>query len=432
MVLKRLSEALAAGDNIRAVVRGTAINNDGSAKVSYTAPGVEGQTEVIASAQAMAGVPADTVQYVETHGTGTSLGDPVEVTALTKAFRESTQRKNFCAIGSVKSNFGHLDAAAGVAGFIKTVLALENRELPPSLNFEQPNPAIEFDKTPFYVNSRLKPWERAGTPRRAGVSSFGVGGTNAHVVLEEAPPIEGHGPSRSHQLLLLSARTASSLHRTREALLNYLQENERTVLPDVAHTLQSGRTVFRHRLGLVCKDRHDAIQGLAADGRRAMTFVDSDEPRERPVVFMFSGQGAQYVNMARSLYEHEKAFRDQFDVCARLLKPHMGCDLAAQVFPPAGKEDAATLKLEQTALTQPALFAVEYSLARLWMEWGITPRAMIGHSIGEYVAAALAGVMSLEDALALVTKRRCACAGDEARAPDAAAALREHAGRPIA
>ncbi len=405
VVLKRFSEALNAGDPIRAVIRGTAINNDGSSKVSYTAPSVEGQAEVIAAAQAVAGVPAESIQYIETHGTGTSLGDPVEVTALTKAFRESTQKKAFCAIGSVKTNFGHLDAAAGVAGFIKTVLSLENRELPPSLNYEQPNPAIEFEKTPFYVNAGLKTWERNGNPRRAGVSSFGVGGTNAHAILEEAPPAEQSGASRPYQLLLLSARTAPALEKMRENLLNYLQEHEQDSLADVAFTLQSGRTVFRHRLALVCKDRADAIHALQTDSCRFLTAVDKEEPRDRPLVFMFSGQGSQYVNMARGLYEHEKTFREQFDLCAKTLKPHLGCDLAKLVFPAAGEEKRAEAQLEQTSFTQPALFAVEFSLATLWMKWGIRPRALIGHSIGEYVAATLAGVMSLEDALALVAVR---------------------------
>jgi acyl transferase domain-containing protein len=405
VALKRLSEALKDGDPIRAVIRGTAINNDGSSKVSYTAPSVEGQAEVIAAAQAMASVPAESIQYVETHGTGTSLGDPVEVTALTKAFRESTQKKAFCAVGSVKTNFGHLDAAAGVAGFIKTVLSLENRELPPSLNYETPNPAIEFEKTPFYVNAGLKPWERNGSPRRAGVSSFGVGGTNAHVVLEEAPPAERSGASRPYQLLLLSARATTALEKAREHLLGYLQEHEQVSLADVAYTLQNGRTVFRHRLALVAKDGPDAIEGLQAGSRRFLTAVDKEEPRDRPIVFMFSGQGSQYVNMARGLYEHEKSFREQFDDCARTLTPHLECDLSKIVFPASGEEEKAAAQLEQTAFTQPALFTIEFCLASLWMRWGVAPRAMIGHSIGEYVAATLAGVMSLEDALALVAAR---------------------------
>ncbi len=405
VVLKRLAEAVKAGDNIRAVIRGTAINNDGSAKVSYTAPGVDGQAEVIAAAQAIAGVPAESIQYIEAHGTGTSLGDPVEVAALTKAFRESTQRKNFCAIGSVKTNFGHLDAAAGVAGFIKTVLSLENRELPPSLNYEDPNPAIEFEKTPFYVNARLQPWERNGSPRRAGVSSFGVGGTNAHAILEEAPEAEESGASRPYQVLLLSARTPSGLQKMRESLLNCLQEHEKASLADVAYTLQNGRTVFRHRLALVCKDRADAIDGLYTESPRVMTAVDKEEPRDLPVVFMFSGQGSQYVNMGRGLYEHEPTFREQFDRCASLLKPHLGFDLTTMLFPAVGEQEKAAAQLEQTAFTQPALFTIEYSLAALWMEWGIEPRALIGHSIGEYVAATLAGVMSLEDALGLVAVR---------------------------
>ncbi len=405
VVLKRLSDALQDGDNVRAIIRGTAINNDGAAKVSYTAPSVEGQADVIAAAQAMAGVPAETIQYVETHGTGTSLGDPVEVTALTRAFRESTQRKNFCALGSVKTNFGHLDAAAGIAGFIKAVLSLENAELPPSLNYERPNPAIEFEKTPFYVNAALQRWERNGSPRRAAVSSFGVGGTNAHVILEEAPLLESSSGSRSHQLLLLSARTPSALQNSRQKLLAYIREHDNVPLADVAFSLQNGRTVFRNRLALVCKDHVDAADGLESGSRRPLMFTDKEEPRDRSIVFMFSGQGSQYLNMSRGLYENETAFRDQVDLCARLLMPHIGLDIATVLFPTGGKEAAAADQLAQTRYTQPALFVVEYALASLWKAWGVNPRAMIGHSIGEYVAATLAGVMSLEEALALVAIR---------------------------
>ena len=304
VALKLLSEALKDGDHIRAVVKASAINNDGSAKVSYTAPSVEGQSQVIAAAQAMAEFEPETIRYIETHGTGTSLGDPIEVTALTKVFRKSTERKSFCAIGSLKSNIGHLDAAAGIGGFIKTVLALENRELPPSINFEVPNPAIDFAETPFYVNSKLTPWETPDLPRRAAVSSFGVGGTNAHVILEEAPGRSSSSASRPWQLLPLSARTATALELSTENLLAWLREHEDASLPDVAYTLKVGRTVFRHRRVLACSDRDDALQALEAPGRvRVLTAVDTEEPRDRPVAFLFPGQGSQYANMARELYE---------------------------------------------------------------------------------------------------------------------------------
>ncbi|HXB22878.1 MAG TPA: type I polyketide synthase, partial [Candidatus Solibacter sp.] len=405
VVLKRLSEALEDGDTIRAVIKGTAINNDGSAKVSYTAPSVEGQAEVIAAAQAIAGVSPETIQYIETHGTGTSLGDPVEITAINKVFSRSTQKKNFCGIGSVKTNVGHLDAAAGVAGLIKTVLSLENKELPPSLNFERPNPAIQFENTPFYVNSSLTAWKRNGEARRAGVSSFGVGGTNAHAILEEAPQRDPSGPSRPLQLLTISARTASALERVTSDLATHLAENQNTSLPDLAYTLKAGRNVFRHRRILVCSDRADALQALESTNSKLLTAVDTEDPRERPVIFMFSGQGSQYVNMGRDLFENEAVFRENLHLCAKLLKPHLGFDLLQVLFPRAGEEEKASEHLERTETTQPALFALEYSLALLWMHWGITPRAMIGHSIGEYVAATLAGVMSLEEALALVAAR---------------------------
>jgi len=406
VALKLLSEALKDGDHIHAVVKASAINNDGSAKVSYTAPSVEGQSQVIAAAQAMAGFEPETIRYVETHGTGTSLGDPIEVTALTKVFRKSTERKSFCALGSLKSNIGHLDAAAGIGGFIKTVLALENRELPPSINFETPNPAIDFAETPFYVNSKLTPWETPDLPRRAAVSSFGVGGTNAHVILEEAPERSSANASRPWQLLPISARTATALETSTENLLAWLREHEGASLPDVAYTLKVGRTVFRHRRVLVCRNHDDAQQALQAPDRvRVLTAVDTEEPRDRPVVFLFPGQGSQYLRQAQGLYESEPVFQKHFDECARLLKPHLGIELTEVLFPSTGNDAESSARIEQTALAQPILFTTEYALARLWMHWDVKPAAMLGHSLGEYVAACLAGVFSLEDALRLIAVR---------------------------
>lgn len=405
VVLKRFSEALEDRDNIRAVIKASAINNDGSAKVSYTAPSVEGQTQVVAAAHAMAGFPPETIRYIETHGTGTSLGDPVEITALTKVFRNSVQRNGFCAIGSVKSNIGHLDAAAGIAGFIKTVLALDHKELPPSINYTSPNPAIDFPETPFYVNSSLTEWESPDVARRAAVSSFGVGGTNAHVVLEEAPSGEPGGSSRPWQLLLLSARTASALDASTANLLSFLRENKETALPDVGYTLQIGRTVFRHRRLLVCSNPADAIDALGgSENSRVLTSVDTEDPRARPVVFMFPGQGSQYLQMGRELYENEITFRRQFDDCAKLLKTRAGFDLRTMLYS-ENPTEPNTARIDQTSMAQPALFAFEYSLAQLWIEWGVNPAAMIGHSVGEYVAACLAGVMSVDDALSLVAIR---------------------------
>ena len=404
VALKRLSEALADGDHIHAIIRGWATNNDGSLKVGYTAPSVEGQAEVIAMAQAMAGVDPQTITYVEAHGTGTALGDPIEVAALTQAFRAGTAANAFCALGSVKTNIGHLDPAAGVAGLIKTVLALQHRTLPPSLHFRDPNPAIDFANSPFYVPRAATTWPAGPTPRRAGVSSFGIGGTNAHVVLEEAPALRPAEPSRAWQLLVLSARSAAALDVATANLAAHLQREPALSLPDVAFTLQVGRRPFSHRRVLVCRDLTDAVQALTVpDPQRVLSgIVDQTAP---VVAFMFTGQGAQYVAMARDLYLAEPIFRRQIDYCAEYLYPHLSLDLRDLLYPRAVQAAEAAEGLKQTAITQPALFAIEYALARLWMAWGVQPAAMIGHSIGEYVAACLAGVFTPEDALQLVAAR---------------------------
>ena len=267
VLLKRLEDALADGDNINAIIKGTAINNDGSAKVGYTAPGVDGQTEVIVEALAVAGIEAETIAYVEAHGTGTALGDPIEIDALTRAFRHQSQKKGFCAVGSVKTNIGHLDAAAGVAGLIKTVLSLKHRMLPPSLHFETPNPRIDFANSPFYVNTKLSEWRANGTPRRAGVSSFGIGGTNAHVILEEAPPLAVDTNSRSAHVLVLSARTPAALETAAKNLAAHLRKRPDLNLADVAYTLQVGRRVFEHRRAHVCTDHADALAALETSGQ---------------------------------------------------------------------------------------------------------------------------------------------------------------------
>ena len=455
VALKRLADARADGDAIRAVIKGSAVNNDGSLKVSYTAPSVEGQAEVIAAAQAIAGVDPGTIGYVEAHGTGTSLGDPIEIAALTKVFREATAARGFCAVGSVKTNVGHLDAAAGVAGLIKTVLALEHRQIPPSLNFAQPNPAIDFAASPFRVNAALCDWPADGAPRRAAVSSFGVGGTNAHLILEEAPaPPPPAAPARPWQLLLLSARSAEALEAATDNLADHLADRpelDAAGLADVAHTLHAGRTVFRRRRALVARDAAGAAEALRRrDPARLLAATDAEDPRERPVAFMFPGQGTQHAGMARALYEGEEVFRRALDQCAELLRPALGRDLRRLLYPaaaqdadgmaaqdaertaaagdadlaaaalgvdrPAVQDDdrtaaqdderaAARRELTSTALAQPALFAVEYALAELWISWGVRPAAMIGHSVGEYVAACLAGVMPLAGALALVAAR---------------------------
>jgi amino acid adenylation domain-containing protein/non-ribosomal peptide synthase protein (TIGR01720 family) len=401
VVLKRLEDALADGDRIRAVILGSAINNDGSGKVGYTAPSLDGQAEVIAAAHAAAGVEAETITYVEAHGTGTPLGDPVEISALTRAFRLSTERTGYCAIGSLKTNVGHLNTAAGVSGLIKAVLALENRAIPPSLHFERANPSIPFAGSPFFVSSRFTEWTADGAPRRAGVSSFGIGGTNAHVVLEEAPTVAASDEGRPWQLLTLSAKTATALRTTAENLAAQLRNHPDLKLADVAYTLQAGRNRMEHRQVLVCRDAGEAVRELeAGDSLRSIT--RREEARQRPVVFLFPGQGAQYAGMGRELYEREPAFREPVDLCAGQLASHLGLDIRPLLF---GEQDKTEERLQDTAIAQPALFVVEYALARLWAEWGIEPEVMIGHSIGEYVAACLAGVMSLPDALRLVAIR---------------------------
>ncbi|WP_392535260.1 SDR family NAD(P)-dependent oxidoreductase [Nostoc sp. C117] len=400
VVLKRLEDAIADGDFIHAIIKGSAINNDGALKVGYTAPSVDGQSAVILEAQTVAGIAPETITYMEAHGTGTPLGDPIEITALTQAFSTNTQNKGFCAIGSVKTNLGHLDVAAGVAGLIKTVLALKHQQIPPSLHFESPNPKIDFANSPFYVNTELLEWETKSTPRRAGVSSFGIGGTNAHVVLEEAPPQQPSGKCRPYQLLVISAKTSSALEVAIANLSAHLQQHPELNLADVAYTLSKGRKAFDYRRMLVCQD--------IAQTQRLLSEVEASEFHEsgdRSIIFMFSGQGSQYVNMGRELYQLEPTFQEQVDKCAEILQPHLGLDLRHILYPNSEQTELATQQLQQTALAQPALFVIEYSLAQLWLEWGIRPVAMIGHSIGEYVAATIARVFSLEDALAVVATR---------------------------
>ncbi|MBE9190287.1 SDR family NAD(P)-dependent oxidoreductase [Gloeocapsopsis crepidinum LEGE 06123] len=398
VVLKRLSDAISDGDNIYATIRSTAINNDGAGKVGYTAPSVNGQAEAIIEALALAGVEPESISYIEAHGTGTALGDPIEISALTNAFRTSTQKNNFCAIASVKTNIGHLDAAAGIAGLIKTALALKHQLIPPSLNFSQPNPKIDFANTPFYVNTELRQWQANGTPRRAGVSSLGIGGTNAHAILEEAPVVEASSPAHPWHLLVLSAKSETALESATANLAAYLAQNPHLNLADVAYTLQIGRREFNYRRMVVCQSISDAVSALKAkEPQKVLPPTEANS-----ITFMFPGQGSQYVNMARELYEY-KQFQEEVDRCCLILKPHLGLDLRSIIYP--RELEKAAIQLKQTSLAQPALFVIEYALAKLWMSWGIVPQAAIGHSIGEYVAACLAGVISIEDTLALVAWR---------------------------
>ncbi|MBE8967604.1 acyltransferase domain-containing protein [Nostocales cyanobacterium LEGE 12452] len=408
VVLKRLKDAISDRDHIHAIIKGSAINNDGAMKVGYTAPSVSGQAAVIGEAQAIAGVNAETISYIEAHGTATPIGDPIEIAALTQAFSQSTDKKGFCAIGSVKTNLGHLDTAAGVTGLIKTALALQHKMLPPSLHFETPNPKIDFANSPFYVNTTLTEWKTNDAPRRAGVSSFGMGGTNAHVILEEAP-VFGQGAGsreqgRNSQLLVLSAKTANALEQVTANLITHLKEHPELNLGDVAYTLNSGRRGFNHRRMLICQDLEDGVEALSSLAAQQV-FTNYTEIAERPVVFMFPGQGSQYVNMAREIYETETVFKEQVDDCSEVLKPLLGLDLRHVLYPSEEKIDEASQQLQQTAIAQPAIFVIEYALAKLWQSWGVQPVAAIGHSIGEYVAATLAGVFSLKDALSLVAAR---------------------------
>lgn len=400
IIVKRLEDALNDGDKIHALIRGSAINNDGSDKVGYAAPSVNGQAEAILEALAVAEVEADSISYVEAHGTSTPLGDPIELAALTQAFRSDTDRTGFCGVGSVKSNIGHVDKAAGLAGLIKTTLALEHELLPPSLNWKAPNPKLQIEKTPFYVVHQPKPWPRTAQPRRAGISSFGVGGTNAHAILEEAPLPESSSPGRSRQLLTLSAKTKHGLTEYAKNLANHLTNNPDINMADVASTLQRGRKAFSQRLSFTCHSAQDAVDIL-----QAAKYHTSEEKNFTNAVFMFPGQGSQYAGMAKELYEDEITFKDTVDACASILQPLLKLDIRTILFPDHNEIEQANLLLQETSITQPCLFTIEYALAKLWIEWGVTPKSMIGHSLGEYVAACLANVLSLEDALRLVATR---------------------------
>jgi phthiocerol/phenolphthiocerol synthesis type-I polyketide synthase E len=411
VVLKPLQAALDDGDRIHAVIRGSAVNNDGAVKMTYAAPGVAGQAEVIAEAHAVADVDASTIGFVETHGTGTPLGDPIEVEALRQAFEVSdTDRSGPCVLGSVKSNIGHLDAASGVAGLIKTILCLKNQAIPPTLHYTAPNPELHLERGPFVIQNRYTAWQ-SDTPRRAGVSSFGVGGTNVHVVLEEAPRTSpGTAPS-GPQVLLLSARTAESLQDARTALAAGLIGDENLSLPDVAFTL-AARRPYGVRMAAVVADRADAAAVLTAAEHDSVSVGQCPlgiSPDAERVAFLFPGQGAQHVGMARGLYDTEPVFRDTFDRCAAGFAEELGIDLVAEVFGTGGQErsdrGSGTAGLEPTDLAQPALFAVEYALAQLIMSFGVTPAALAGHSIGELVAATVAGVFDLPTAIKVVSVR---------------------------
>jgi acyl transferase domain-containing protein/thioesterase domain-containing protein len=402
VLLKPLANALDDGDHVLAVVRGSAINNDGRAKVGYLAPSVPGQAQVVTEALAVAGIEPRDVTYVEAHGTGTLIGDPIEIAGLTNAYRLSTDDTQFCAIGSLKSNIGHTGEAAGVSALIKTVLSLQHREIPPSLHFTEPNPQADFPNSPFFVNAALRPWEPGPGGRRiAGITGLGAGGTNAHVLVEEAPATEPSTTSSRAQLLTVSARTADGARRAAADLAAHLRAEPDIELADVAYTRLVGRKPFAMRLAVVATTAAGAADALEAPGKA----VDAHRHGGAPsVVFMMPGGGAQYPGMGRQLYDAEPVYRTVIDDCAAALRRSGGVDLMAALFP-AGEGDDSFRRLQAPSVALPALFATEVAMGRLLGSWGITPAAMIGHSAGEYAAACLAGVVTMEDGLALVALR---------------------------
>ena len=405
VALRRLSDAIADGDHIWAVIKGSAVNNDGAAKAGYLAPSVDGQTQAIAKALDAAGVAAQSIGMVECHGTGTYLGDPIEVAALTEAYRAETDATDFCRIGSVKTNIGHLDTAAGVAGLAKATLALHNKQIPPSLGYEAPNPAIPFDGSPFRVNDGLTEWTTQETPRRAAVNALGVGGTNAHMILEEAP--ERAAPEQSDwpfHVLCISGASKAALDANTSALAAHLRSHPEQPLADVAHTLKSGRRAFEKRRIVVAETHEEAANLLEQnDTRRVFSHEALGDSPE--VVFMFPGGGAQYAGMARDLYETEPEFAEYMDRGLAHLAPQLDYDIRALWLPEAEKMDEATERLKKPSVQLPLIAIVEYALAKLWMSWGVQPAAMVGHSMGENVAACLAGVMSFENLIDLVLLR---------------------------
>jgi len=425
IVLKRLYDAVNDHDNILAVIKGSAINNDGFEKAAFTAPGIKSQADVVVEAISNSGITAEDISYIETHGSGTPVGDPIEIAALNRAFRKYTDKKNFCAIGSVKTNIGHLDAAAGIAGIIKTVLALQNRKIPASINYEEPNHEINFSETPFYVNSSLTEWE-SKNKRIAGVMSTGMGGTNAHIIIEEAPEIRKQSQTESPALILLSARDETAVEIQTSQLHNYLSDNTKLNLRDAAYTLQCGRKEFEIRKFLVAENRLQAI-GLLKQNNSKKVFTGKIQSfSKRPVIFLLPGLGDHYVGMGYDLYCEVQVFKDEVDKCAEILRKYLDCDIRDILYPvnlckkvPDGSidlkkmlagrntnvDDPNSIKLNQTLYAQPALFTIEYALAKLWIHLEIVPDALAGHSMGEYVAACLSGVLSLDDALKLIAKR---------------------------
>ncbi|MEL6104639.1 MAG: aminotransferase class III-fold pyridoxal phosphate-dependent enzyme [Planctomycetota bacterium] len=410
VVLKRLEDARRDRDRIYAVVKGYGINNDGGDKASFSAPSINGQAEAVAMAQAMADVHPETISYIEAHGTATPVGDPIEVAALQTVFESQTDKKQFCAIGSVKANIGHTVAAAGAAGLIKVAMSMHREQIPATIHYQSPNPQIDFENSPFYVASSLSDWKRGEQPRRAGVSSFGVGGTNAHVILEEAPSVvtTSHTDTNTSSnrlplaILPISGKSDAALGENVGRLTAAIREQPLD-LNQVADTLQFGRDAFSHRAAVVVESTTEAVELL--ETRKAPRFIRRKASGSREVVFLFPGQGAQYVRMGHNLYERSSIFRESLDRCGEILTPLLGRDLRDVLFPKQGDEESAQEILKNTRFTQPALFALGYSLAKVWLAWGVQPSALIGHSIGEFAAACTSGVFGLEDGLKLIAER---------------------------
>jgi acyl transferase domain-containing protein/acyl carrier protein len=397
VAMKRLEDAMEQGDYIHAVILGTAVFNDGGGKNSLAAPAIDGEMAAISRALEVARVGAETIEFIETHGTGTRMGDPIEVEATTQVFRRETRKTQYCALGAVKANIGHTVAAAGILGMIKTCMALEHGIIPPNIHFEHPNPRLNLSDSPFYIPLEPKSWQPDAHPRRAGVSSFGFGGNNAHAVLEAPPPRPARTRVSRPELIILSARTPTALESQVDRLKKHLRGTEGLCLEDVAHTLQAGRKAFKHRAAVVASNPEEAVQRLSDHSIRFGEAQDA-----RPVIFAFPGQGSQRVGMGRNLYEEDPAYRVEVDRCAELLEPQLNLDIRSLLHEDK-KQNAG--QLLQTAIAQPALFVVEYALARRLMACGVEPAGMIGHSVGELVAACLSGVFSLPDALALVAQR---------------------------
>ncbi len=415
VLLKKLDKAILDHDYIYAVLKGSAVNNDGISKANFATPSLHGQINVIASALEKAQINAGTISYIEADGKGNILNDFIEIKALSEVFEKSTNKKNFCAIGSVKANIGYTGSTSGIIGMIKAILCLKYATLVPTLPYQKSNPYIDFENSPFYVNTELIDWPKNEFPRRCGVSSFGIGGTNSHVILEEfLPNIEQSGfektmiesiTTRPWKMITLSAKTPSALANMRTNLAEYLKNHPESSLEDIAYTLHIGREHFPHRCYFTSNSREQAIALLEDTASKKVSISHVPEKKDRSIAFIFSGQGAQYIQMGCELYQSEPVFHNEVNNCCEILKKHIGIDLRQILYPEKEHESEAAEKINQTSLTQPCLFVIEYSLAKLWMSWGIRPSVMVGHSIGEYIAACIAGVFSLEDALATVALR---------------------------